>query len=1034
MAGEAKVRTPNELWGARLLENLRRSSVPPGDAGLGDDLPPKRRLNLSFPPEINDAPDAGLNSTPQPATGPRVASPSKPAPNAKIKAADVRREFDNLTFWDSITKNPEWERGVQGVGEIRAAEGVRAAKPDTMKADADRAELDAQALDAEADRLRKAGKISEAKVKTDAAYAKRQEAMEAAWAKAKINEVDEAKKKAADWIKGSKKKKAEAFELKKKGLIKGGALAAGGLALGYFGNKMMEEWQENQNASAENVAANEIMNRILEGGQTTPEEDALVIEKLGSEDALLKLKGQAGAAAPPPGAPPGAPVVAPEAAPAPMQPTRAPGPPLRVPEAGLVDVAYRPGAEKPEVAEVPQTYDPAVHAAILADPEGGVEHAREYVDYTSAEDLRRRANALTDAGIENTAAAAGMPDGVMDYLREQGEYSRAEDAGEAPVSDNWWNRNIAGPIGEAQARRDEFYSDPANRTGLVYGIYDSLPSWAQGGVDAADTIFNPFTIAQNVLGTTTDEAKALPYQIGRNTILGPGAFTGLNDEAFGPVYSEAMRSMGGETLGPDPIAAPIVEGAAPIYGPTDMSDMGGGMGSGTGTYDTGMPNMEDLAALERIGALGTNPDGSNMTVAQYIQKGNMVGQGMEPELPMFGGSPMPAYRGPFFPDDPRLGPMPTPVLPQLPAAPSDMPIVQRLQSEIPSPPGMPRSFIDDNARDFRRADIEWNKMATMLGLTPTGEPIRGRTPAVDAGATRVAPGGQGDQYAGSFNPFGPAMAGTMPQDQEEIDAVADDLIRQDEVAHPKGQTDDIGREDPKPQKTWWEWLTYQDPSGEGAAAPSAPAEPTPVLADGGLAPSGGGLSMGAPVSTGSAPASSGAVGDFNAARTAAKDQGSAGLADDAAAADEQLNWINRQLRDRMGMDASQRAKAAEALISFGSTVLASRGDDWQAIGEGLQAGYGTVSQMNDEQAASAAAAQEAALEESRWQQEMALKRLRGEGGEGGNPPDKIEQIQYLMAMAKIANPNISEAEAYQQALERVYSSDGLAALMGMAQQ
>lgn len=886
---------------------------------------------------------AGLNEAPPVRTpGPPMAAPIPDpipvAPGGKIRAKDVRKQFDNLTFWDRMMKTPEWQRGVEGVGEVRTAAAERAAKPDTMQRAAEAADAEAAELDKEATRLTKEGKISEARAKSDAAYAKRQQAAETALAKNKINEVTEAQKKASDFIKNAKKKKAEVWADRKKGAVRGGGLAAVGLGLGYLGNEYMEGYQEDQNASAENQAANEIMNRILMGGETTPEEDALVIEKLGSEEAFLKLKSSQGAAAPMVG-----PTLDPTAA-----PSLPPGPPLRDPAAGLIDVAYREGAGKPDVPGVETTYDPEVHAAILADPEGGEEAATRYADETAGEDHRRRANALTDAGIENTAAAAGMPDGVMNYLREQGEYARAADAGAAPVSDNWWNNFVATPMKEGLAKEAEFYADPANRQdSLVHRAYDSLPEWAQGGLDIADSMINPISIGRNMLATTTNEAAAMPYEFGRNTLLGPGAFTGLNDEVFGPVYAEMMRSMGGETLGADPVTAPITEGAAPIYGPTDMADMGGGMGAGTGTGNAGMPSMEDLAQLEEMGALGVNPDGSNMTVAQYIQQGNLAGAGMQPALPMFGGAP-------------DLGGLPP--LPRLSGQPNfGGPAVPPMDPRLSLPSG---------------------------GMPAAPSPVTIDQPIIE-------PGGQGDQYADAGGVFGPAMAGTLPEDQQARDDSITSLIDNDEVSNPPGQTDNITRsQHPQPR-----------PAGLNEIAATEPLSTAPAT--------------GAPATTGS-PAAPGTVGDFNASREVVQTTGPAGLAEDAADAEAELNWINRQMRDKLGMDASQRAKAAEALISGGAAMLASRGDGWQAFGEGVQAGLGSVQAADAADAEAAFAEQEMAIEDARWRQEMALEELRARKGTGagGDLPDKIEQLEILQL--NFMAQGMSEAEAYQKALDLVY--------------
>jgi hypothetical protein len=393
-----------------------------------------------------------------------------------------------------------------------------------------------------------------------------------------------------------------------------------------------------------------------------------------------------------------------------------------------------------------------------------------------------------------------------------------------------------------------------------------------------------------------------------------------------------------------------------------------------------------------------------MTIAQYIQQGNLAGAGMEAGLPMFAGSPMPPQMGTMIPEDPRLGPMPKPNLPQLPMAPSDLPI-----SVLP-PQGMPGDFLDENAADFRRADMEWQKMATMLGLTPTGEPTRGRAPPKEPGAApppveppTIEPGGQGDQWAdvGTLLGFGPAYASTI-DDPEAVDVAVSSLVDGDEVLNPRGQA----QPEEKP-RGWTDWLTYGllDLDGD-EPQPAAPA--APAVAPGSVVGGPGGLSMGtagAPAvempTTPSGRPAPGAVGDLNTSR----ERGAAGLAEDAEAAEEELNWINRQMRDKLGMtDASERAKAAEALVSFGSTLLASKGDTWQAIGEGLQAGLGSVTAANDEEKAALAAQQDAMLEDARWRAEFALEELRARkdaGTEGGMPKklqEVTEYVDWLMAM------------------------------------
>lgn len=245
-------------------------------------------------------------------------------------------------------------------------------------------------------------------------------------------------------------------------------------------------------------------------------------------------------------------------------------------------------------------------------------------------------------------------------------------------------------------------------------------------------------------------------------------------------------------------------------------------------------------------------------------------------------------------------------------------------------------------------------------------------------------------------------------DQDARDDAITSLVDNDEVSNPPGQTDNVTRSQrPQPR-----------PAGLNEdAAPAIDATVPPLPAP----------TVEVSTTPGGRPAP-GAVGDLNTSR----ERGDAGLAEDAAAATEELNWINRMMRDKLGMtDASQRAKAAEALVSFGSSVLASKGDDWQAIGEGLQAGLGTVTQINDEEAAGMAAQQDAIIEENRWRAEMALKEIaarRGGGAAGGMPAD-IQKLEYLtgifyeqlMASGELTAEQAA-AQAQQMATDRVFEA------------
>lgn len=285
------------------------------------------------------------------------------------------------------------------------------------------------------------------------------------------------------------------------------------------------------------------------------------------------------------------------------------------------------------------------------------------------------------------------------------------------------------------------------------------------------------------------------------------------------------------------------------------------------------------------------------------------------------------------------------------------------------------------------------------GPPPILEPQAPDLPPMPPPEPPAEPGGIGGFFGDLFG---------SADDQGAKDESIDSLWDNDEVVNIPGQTDNITRS-PRPQSR---------PVGlnEDAAPvidamvppPAAPVAEVPTTPSGRPAP--------------------GAVGDLNTSR----ERGDAGLAEDADAANEELNWINRMMRDKLGMtDASQRAKAAEALVSFGSSVLASRGDDWQAIGEGLQAGLGTVTQINDEEAATMAAMQEMIIDENRWRQEMALKELnarRGGGAAGGGMPADIQKLEYLTGIffEQLIGQGMPEEEAaieaQKMATDRVFEA------------
>ncbi len=981
-------------------------ATPAGKAGLNEPPPgPRRRLNLSFTPE-----------------------PPDPRPSFSMSNKDVRKTF-GVGLWDQFTGSPEWQAAKKGAPRI-LAERDRA---DTWKADRPTVDkYEVEDLDEE---------IKAAKSKVQAAAAaedwdavteegKRVKALEERAAKKALNDKRRAsdpnrlyaganaeKKKVEDEIKRLKTEKAKTWAGRRttaKNIAKGSALTAALGGAAWVGGRVMDDAEEARRNDPTKLAVDKVVMRII-GGEDVSPDDIYMMEQFYADEPekvqdILRVgeeaRAELGGGAPPlplPSEPPPAPV-------GPRIDALPQGPVALPQEAGLQDVAYREGAEKPEVDWPERTYNPKLMRGILEHPDGGPELALKYKDEAEAEDTVRRNNAFLDASIENTAAAAGSPDWFMDYLRGQGEQSRAVDAGgELPTSDNWWNNWVvptvqAGDEGwqRLYGRIDQaFPDDPATfwENPIGYTRNAMVPEDWQDSIDSALEGVTPQDMLgiNFLLGQTTDEWKNLPYALVRDGILSPALYAELLETpALEAGYGEALRSMGGEPLrGPDPMTAPIAKGAAPpafwdTGVPPELS--AGADVSGTGTQGMGMPSMEELAQLEQIGALGVNPDGSNMTVAQYIQQGNLAGAGMEAGMPMFSGTPMPTRRGTTIPEDPRLGPMPRAVLPQLPMAPSDMPI------EVIPPQGTPGAFLDENARDFRRADMEWQRLATMLGQTPTGEPTSGRlglnevAPVAPASPPppppTVPPGGPGDQWALTDIFGSPAYAGETDVEDPELVAQVEAEIARQEAAREAAEGDEV-----------------LSPKGAGALElPGPSAASVPISREG--------LSMGQPAerfdpitTEPTAPADN----RFNASR----ERGVAGLADDAAAAEEELNWINRFMRDKMGMtDASQRAKAAEALISFGSTVLASRGDDWQAIGEGLQAGLGTVTQINDEEAAALAAAQEAALEDSRWRAEMALKSLNAKGNDEAS---KLDRVGIMAQEILLMNPGMTEQAAWAMA-------------------
>lgn len=179
-----------------------------------------------------------------------------------------------------------------------------------------------------------------------------------------------------------------------------------------------------------------------------------------------------------------------------------------------------------------------------------------------------------------------------------------------------------------------------------------------------------------------------------------------------------------------------------------------------------------------------------------------------------------------------------------------------------------------------------------------------------------------------------------------------------------------------------------------------------------------------PVLTGGETGTQGAVGDFGGSQTG----DIAGLAEDAEAAEEQLNAINRWMADR-GMDPDERSAAADALIRMGATMMMTPGNFGEALGAGLSAGLdeysGALDTLQDRALAeqeAAMRAQEFQLAQSLGQQELALNRMRIEGGGDEGITDLDKYYRYLQI---VENSPISAEMTPEQQRDLARAAAGL---------
>jgi hypothetical protein len=302
-------------------------------------------------------------------------------------------------------------------------------------------------------------------------------------------------------------------------------------------------------------------------------------------------------------------------------------------------------------------------------------------------------------------------------------------------------------------------------------------------------------------------------------------------------------------------------------------------------------------------------------------------------------------------------------------------------------------------------------------------------------------------------------------EDDDIDRVVNDLIQQDEFAHPRGQFEDTprGLEDdpfivepfsqPNPELMagggldrpvfgvglanastadmlgGGTVLTPEDQTALGGvpslpvpaddygttfdpvpdpasyipransevAAPTGRGAPTPTLTYGNID------------EAGAVP--DGAIGDFRGSQTGDP----AGLAEDAEAAERELNGINRWLEAR-GFDEEERHALSLGLIRMGATMMSTPGSFGEALGAGLNAGLDTYTGQLSEAEAEEMARMEMDMDQQRQQAELSILQSR-------------EARERLAARMATEAPSFgSDLEAYEYFLAKIEESpiyDGL---------
>lgn len=302
--------------------------------------------------------------------------------------------------------------------------------------------------------------------------------------------------------------------------------------------------------------------------------------------------------------------------------------------------------------------------------------------------------------------------------------------------------------------------------------------------------------------------------------------------------------------------------------------------------------------------------------------------------------------------------------------------------------------------------------------------------------------GEGDVYGENDN----------LNDPNNIPSIRKFLIEGDDTANPRGQdpiADGVGGTsggfggsglnsgDLNPDRSYALAEPYQPNVDEFSRA---------IPTEGTMASGRGTGSVGPTTSERAPEGGNGPVGDF---------KGSKGLAEDAADAEQELNWINRQMRDRFGMDEDQRSDFSRALIAGGATLANAPGSFLQGFTQAGVSGMEAYDAAGDKRNAALSASEQKeydrlqdSLDRQRQQREdqrvaandardasmdgLRLAKLQAEIGAasvGGKPPEKSVMMDILTEDFMVENGG-DYIKARESARKVVYNEDAMDALLG----